>query len=104
MILKAEEKVTLAKFSSDFFKDYKAPDVFVLPDFKYLDKVNKRYALMYITGTGVVEDPHTDRGFICECNNKRELQLFADKLHLAYNSEETILSSWVWHHFKIIEN
>lgn len=103
MDIRIEEKVTLATYNKDKFQ-YKEPDIFTLPEFKYLDSVTKRYALMYTTGTGVAEDPHTDRGFICECNNERELMHFANKLHITFNSEESILSSWAWHHFKVIEN
>lgn len=74
-----------------------------LPEFVYLKEVNSRYALEHSTGTGVAEDLGEIKGFICESNNSRELELLARKLFLTWNSDEAIISSWVGQHFIVKE-
>jgi len=72
------------------------------PEFVYI-KPTKRYAIEYSTGTGVVEDLGGVQGFICESDNSRELELFARKIFLTWNSDSDIISSWVGNHFIVKE-
>lgn len=74
-----------------------------LPDF-VLIKPTKKYAILFQTGTGVVEDLHKQHGFICESDDSDHIRGIEEKLSLAFNGFYNEHKNWAAFSFILFYN
>lgn len=59
------------------------------------------YAILFSTGTGVMEDPINEVGYICQSNDYKEIRGMSERLQLAFNGFYDKHESWQYFNFAI---
>ncbi|MFA7708159.1 MAG: hypothetical protein WCX73_04365 [Candidatus Pacearchaeota archaeon] len=63
-------------------------------NYKDYEGFTKTYVIVYVTGTGVMEDNFIDHNVVFETNDKEEADKKAEELKVQNNSPANIASTW----------
>lgn len=69
--------------------------------YKDYDGFTKTYVVVYVTGTGVMEDNFIEHNVVFETNDKGEADSKAEELEMQNNSEADIKSTWYSNRFHV---
>tara|TARA_R100000655_G_C2889622_1_gene176834 strand:+ start:170 stop:538 length:369 start_codon:yes stop_codon:yes gene_type:complete len=72
--------------------------------YKDYEGFTKTYVVVYVTGTGVMEDNFIDHSVVFQTDDKREAEIKAEELKIQNNSPVEIESTWYRNRYHVNVN